>query len=297
MRRRTRFITPGRVNHDKFLSLASLTIDDEEDFASRVTLFSMPNNPTTPTKPPVREDRDTLIQNKCGVTSIERSRDILTELLTVSDATTLTNPDTSQFKAREWVDKIDPAIICSVSKKRIEQRYRLALLYYELGGSTWLRCKAKEDTTDAIPEDECPGIRFLDKSNECEWYGITCGDSFNVATAEFMDAYYPLEVLDLQSNDLSGKLYEEFYDFTMLKQIFLNDNFLSGTIGDEVGNFKDVTILQLDSNLFEGSVPEQGLLQMERLGTFRPNIVSPLYLLLDDRVQRVYGRVLVFLFH
>mmetsp|Transcript_21265 Transcript_21265/g.52679 ORF Transcript_21265/g.52679 Transcript_21265/m.52679 type:complete len:357 (+) Transcript_21265:132-1202(+) len=264
VRRRTRFVAPRFDDtEDTLLALASL-IREDEDFASRVSSYSMPKNPTTPTKPPGREDRDILIQNKCGVTAIERSRDILTELLTVSDASALTNPYTSQFKAREWVDKNDPAIICSMNKKRIDQRYRLALLYYELGGSSWTRCKAEDDVDDST-EEECPGNRFLDKSNECEWYGMICGDSFNVATAEWMDAYYPLEVLDLQSNNLSGKLYKEFYDFPKLKEIFLNDNSLSGTISEEIGNFQDVTVLQLDSNSFDGSIPEQGLFEMKKL--------------------------------
>ena len=216
---------------------------------------------------PKPRNRDTLIQEKCGLTALERSRDILTVLLQISDTQSLTNPEASQFKARDWVDNIDEAIICADNKARIEQRYRLALLYYELGGSQWTRCKAATDVIAKHKDKGCPGTRFLDKADECEWYGVDCGDSYNVATAEWMDAYYPIESLDLQSNNLQGELYDEFYGFTSLKELRFNDNSLSGTIGDEIGQLTDLTVLQLDSNNFEGPVPRTGLLKLTQLST------------------------------
>ena len=268
VRRRTRFIKPRlEAVKGKLMSQVSLFLDDKE-FNFRAE-FSMPGSPTMiPVKPPAREGRDTLIQNKCGVTALERSRDILSELLTVSDASALRNPETSQYKAREWLDNIDKAIICSDNTDRIDQRYRLALLYYELGGSTWTRCKADQDVIASSKEEECPGKRFLDMSDECDWYGMKCDESYNVATTEGMDAYYPLEVLNIQSNNVNGELYKEFYGFPSLKQILLSDNSLSGTIDEEIRNFQDVTVLQLDFNSFEGPVPENGLFEMKQLGMF-----------------------------
>lgn len=272
VRRRTRYIPKivDRQKGDPISNISFLTID-AEDLAFRGGIsFSMPDVPTTapaepPAQPPSREDRALLIENKCQITAIERSRDILTELLTVSDSSSLTNPETSQFKAREWLDHKDPAIICSQNKERIDQRYRLALLYFELGGSSWTRCKAEQDLTESNDEADCPGKRFLDKDNECEWYGLNCGDSYNDVTAEWLDAYYPLEVLNLQFNNLEGELFDEFYDFRGLKEIFLNNNNLSGTISEDIGNLKKVSVLQLESNLFDGPVPEAGLFDLERL--------------------------------
>lgn len=226
--------------------------------------------------PPALRNRDTLIREKCGLTALERSRDILTGLLTISDSVALTNPETSQFKARDWVDNIDEAIICADNRDRIEQRYRLALLYYELGGSEWRRCKAVTDVTASHKEEKCPEERFLDKSDECEWYGVDCGKSYNIATAEWMDAYYPVESLDLQANNLNGALYEEFYGFASLKELRLNDNSLSGAIGDEIGNLTGITVLQLDSNQFEGVVPQTGLLEMTQLGKLSSIVLEKL---------------------
>lgn len=269
IRRRARYIPKildgdrrgraSKISRDSFLN-------DDEDRLFRGISFSMPDYPTvSPAEPPTKKNRDLLIENKCGVTAIERSRDILTELLTVSDSSTLINPETSQFKAREWLDNVDPALICPQNRKRIDQRYRLALLYFELGGSSWTRCKADQDVTDSDVKDDCPGARFLDKANECEWGGMDCGDSYNHVKSDWLDSYYPLEVLDLQSNNLVGSLFVEFYGFLNLKEIFLNNNSLSGTIDEEIGNFEGITVLRLDSNMFDGDIPEDGLLAMEKL--------------------------------
>ena len=101
-----------------------------------------------PAEPPTREDRDLEIQLKCGVTALERSRDILTELLMVSDPLTLVDPNTPQFQARIWLDDIDDAIICPENNRRVHQRYRLALLYFQMGGGDWTVCNAVEEDED-----------------------------------------------------------------------------------------------------------------------------------------------------
>jgi len=244
-RRRTRYIS----NADKYLEeylqglkgpfhsrvggvKEILWSEDEESLVFDARVFSMPNKPTQPpamppAMPPTREDRDELIQKKCGITEIERKRDILTEVLKISDQSTLTNPQTNQFKALTWLDEVDPAIICPEKKDRINQRYRLALLYYELGGSSWTRCRAAKDATDS-DEEKCPGKPFLDKANECEWGGMDCGDSYNDVTAEWLDAYYPLKGFDLASNNLVGEIYDEFYDFRDLTYIAIQENAVLG---------------------------------------------------------------------
>lgn len=102
----------------------------------------------SPAEPPTREDRDIAIQLKCGMTALERSRDILTELLMVSDSLALVDPDTPQFQARIWLDNIDKALICPENNLRIHQRYRLALLYYQLGGGDWTVCNAVDENED-----------------------------------------------------------------------------------------------------------------------------------------------------
>lgn len=279
-------------------------------------------SPISPVQPPTREDRDLLIQTKCGITAIERSRDILAELLTVSTSSSLINPETSQFKARDWLDNIDSAILCPEDSERTHQRYRLALLYYQMGGDQWTRCRAEDDTSSST--EDCSEKPFLDKVNECEWYGMSCGDAYNnnddddedAVIVDWLDEYYPLEVLNLQSNNLSGQLFDELYGFQNLKKILLdgngkitgsiseqignlvylqemefgdntisgtipdtvygmielsslglNNNRLVGSISDQIGNISNIIVLQLHSNFFDGPIPEEGLLQLEQLGT------------------------------
>ncbi|KAL3922946.1 MAG: hypothetical protein SGARI_006334 [Bacillariaceae sp.] len=218
-----------------------------------------------------------MIQAKCGITGLERSRDILVELLKVSRAPNLVNPETSQFAARDWIDHVDEAIVCPENMERVHQRYRLALLYFQMGGSQWARCRA-EDTTLTIVYDEleiemdegCPGgVPFLDEKNECEWYGMSCGDAFTSMQAELTDEYFPLEVLDLQSNNLGGELFDELYGFDKLKQMLLNGNErISGTLSEDVAALVSLQDLDLSNNAISGSLPGEvyGLTELRSLG-------------------------------
>ena len=193
--------------------------------------------PTPPEEPPTREDRDLLIQTKCDTTAIERSRDILSELLTVSDSSSLINPETSQFKARDWLDNIDSAIICPGESERIHQRYRLALLYYQLGGDQWTRCSSQEKHTSSLlslpvsskvddddddEEEECPENPWLGAGNECQWYGMSCSGDDATSNDDDDNEYRPLEVLNLQSNNLSGELFDELVGLEQLGTLYDN---------------------------------------------------------------------------
>lgn len=302
--------------------------------------------PTTPpAEPPTREDRDIAIQLKCGITALERSRDILTELLTVSDALSLVNPDTSQFTARNWIDNVDAAIICPENPERIHQRYRLALLYYEMGGGDWTVCNAvtedegameqtsgridvadsKDMYADAvdrprsginatmlnvtrnsvtefaqpslapfeeasqIPSDmpslvpslqpsstpvanatnvtavsattrqaACPGVPFLSRQNECEWYGIVCSSDYDPVAGDMYDEYFPLEALELPFNNLNGALFVELYGFERLERLSLRGNlFITGTISSQIGQLgPTLKELDLGGNGISGTLPD-----------------------------------------
>ena len=231
------------------------------------TALVLPTNSPTrpPAEPPTREDREVLIQAKCGITGLERSRDILVELLKVSRAPNLVNPVTSQFAARDWIDNVDEAIVCPENMERIHQRYRLALLYFQMGGSQWTRCRAGDTTLTVVYDDleimadeGCPGTPFLDKTNECEWYGVSCGDGYDPMQAEMLDEYFPLDALDLQANNLNGELFDELYGFGQLEQMLLNGNQrISGTISEDISALVNVQDLNLGGNLISGSLPSE----------------------------------------
>jgi Leucine-rich repeat (LRR) protein len=241
-----------------------------------------PTNAPPPAEPPTRDDnRDALIEAKCGVTALERSRDILAELLTVSSSSSLVNPETPQFQGREWIDNIDPAIICpNHSPQRIHQRYRLSLLYYQMGGDDWIQCSAihnnndnsnvdndgsNESTTIVDPASvvpTCQGIPFLDERNECEWYGMSCGTDYDQADGdeqkeEEEDLYYPLQELVLPSNNLVGTLFDELYGLDGIQRLNLQGNKqIGGTISDKISELSQLRELDLGGNTLSGSIPD-----------------------------------------
>lgn len=216
-----------------------------------------------PAEPPTREDREVLIQAKCGLTAIERSRDILVELLKVSRAPDLVNPITSQFAARDWIDNVDGAIICHDNVDRIHQRYRSALLYFEMGGSQWTRCRADDaslpvvyDDLEVAADEGCPGVPFLDKKNECGWYGMDCGETYDSEQADWLDRYFPLQGIDLQSNNLAGTLFDELYGLGELRVLQLSGNEkILGSLSEDIGLLGGLEELDISGNALSGSLP------------------------------------------
>lgn len=258
---------------------------------SAPTITATPTASPTTSSAPTSTPRADKIFDKCEVTELERSRDILSVLSFVSSPDALITFGTPQFYARAWIDEIDPAIICAEDAARLAQRYRVAVLYYALGGAGW--------TTST---------GWLEGQNECEWFGLSCdgydgtSDAFFPITeinlnennvvgelppeiyglVEIMNLFMqknsisgsiPSEIinlsklakLDLDTNDLSGSLPSEFYELGQLDTIDLNNNNLNGPLTDAIGNLLQLSILQLENNNFSGPVPATGLLRLEKL--------------------------------
>lgn len=252
------------------------------------------DSPTfSPTQPP--EDREQIVREKCGVTGLERSRDILSILSLISDPVLLVTPSASQFQARDFVDQVDSAIICASDQERIEQRYRLALFYFNFGGDAWENCRAADDAgfNDLCLEEdvrnsrrlamakqqdsfkimtinrrnadrrtqeeqaETVGTRWLDGVNECNWFGIDCGDEFNADPEGNDTTYFPVVTIDLSANNLEGALLPDLMGFEALEALFLDGNLkISGTIPREISNLAALEVLDLDKNKISGSLPD-----------------------------------------
>lgn len=253
-----------------------------------------------PTPPVVDHEEAVLV--KCGVTSLERSRDILSILSLISDPVDLVSPSTPQFQARDWLDNADPAVVCADAAERIAQRYRVALLYFNLGGPTWFNCRALEDADEndmcmvedvrnerrlkKILEDsngdvqailkyrpstgsrsledtqetrETPAIRWLDGSNECDWYGLDCGDDFNQLGEDAEpDAYFPLITIDLGTNNLMGPLITELFGFPELNGFFMDGNLkITGTIPSAVSSLTKLEYFDIDDSELTGPLPDE----------------------------------------
>ena len=244
-----------------------------------------------------RSPRDLLIEEKCGVTELERSRDILTLLMTVSEGIMLVSPDTSQYQARMWIDEVDEGIICADNVERLVQRYRASLFYYQMNGPLWSNCRAMADSDGS---DDCltvaeegtfgedltvrrvlegsaqrklnnrirrrlqgqevtvPGVRFLDASHECEWFGLSCGSAFDskYSSRAGGDGYYPIIEISLPDNGLAGELFDELYGFTNLVGLYLDGNRrITGRISPMLGDLEYLEYLDLDENSLSGELP------------------------------------------
>lgn len=191
-----------------------------------------------------------------------------------------------QFRAVEWLVQIDPLSLCP-GDENLEQRYILAVLYFQTGGEWWTRCSP-------MSAEVCDqGEAFLSGANECAWGGVNC-DSSSRVTALHLDsnnlsgslpselgrlAYLVeldmddneltgsiprilgqlsfLEIVDLDDNQLTGSIPEELYSVSSLEILDLDINQLTGTISTLIGNLVNLYYLQIDSNKFTGSIPSE----------------------------------------
>ena len=298
-RARNAFEIMGEQKVDKRVSPRGLEADIAEELRRLLEIelqadmsMSMPVDPPTPAEidpptPPTRVSpsptatpRALLVKEKCGITELERSRDILSILYTISLPVDLVTPDSPQYKARDWIDHVDDAIVCANKGDRISQRYIAALLYYQLGGDDWFNCRAQIDSdfNDLCLEDarrarklehnitegdlldnsvERAGVRFLDELNECEWFGFSCGLEYDPVAGNDDDAYFPIQGIDLSDNNLAGNLFNELFNLMDLEFIKMDGNRrISGSIPEVVGNLTKLRELDLDDNALTGVLPD-----------------------------------------
>jgi hypothetical protein len=80
---------------------------------------------------------------------------------------------TSQNQAFTWLIGEDAARVCPANRLDVVQRYVMATSYFSLGGDNWNVCSAAP--TNGAPATPCPnGQRYLDRSNVCQWFNVTC---------------------------------------------------------------------------------------------------------------------------
>lgn len=216
----------------------------------------------------------------------------------VSTAASLTNTNSPQYKAYEWLDKVDDRIVCPVAANEITQRYIVAVLYFAMNGSGWKKCQAD---TDIGPCDT--GERWLSLFHVCQWYGLECDEGTKALTKitlkdNGLDGTLPtelftldgltglsldhnknirgtipndigglvnLEYIELDDNALQGSIPEALYGMTTLKAIDLNGNQLQGTLSENIGDLTELMVLQVEDNMLIGTVPWIGLALLEEL--------------------------------
>lgn len=238
LRRRVRRASV-EVEHSNKLEGVSGFLDNDMDtkfFADETLRFlQMSMSVTGPTNAPSVDVLGPLVEAKCSVSKDERSRDILSILTPLSEEMdSLLIANTVQYQARMFVDETDPALLCASDSDRIQQRYRAAIVYYSMGGSSW--------TTST---------NWMTEAHECEWFGFEC-DGYTAGS----EAYVPISAIRLDENGLSGELPYELFGLPSLQRLVMEGNSVSGSIPEGISQATQLATLDLDFNSLTGALPD-----------------------------------------
>lgn len=99
----------------------------------------------------------------------KRGHGILSRLLDISDAKSLTHKTSPQHYAMCWIIYNDPAQLSPKNGARLRQRYAAVVLFYATGGGNH---KWKQNNG------------WLTKTHECKWYGIKCNFSNQITAID-----------------------------------------------------------------------------------------------------------------
>lgn len=160
------------------------------------------------------------------------------------------------MNCRAWEDS-DMTDMCLEEDVRTARR--LKQMMEESNGKASIanyRPRTKRDLQNNSEKfDEEESTRWLSDTNECEWFGLDCGDAF--LDGGSADAYFPLVNIDLGSNNLNGPLLPEFFGFLELQALFMDGNInISGSIPEELGQMNQLKFLDIDDSAVSGSLPE-----------------------------------------
>jgi Leucine-rich repeat (LRR) protein len=132
---------------------------------------------------------------------------------------------------------------CSISESEYNA---LNDFYIYTNGEHW---KNRENKWEfPIPFDP------IDLNKPCDttlskWYGLTCIELDNDVCS--------IIHINLERNNLRGRIAKEIDKLTNLQYLFLNDNYLTGSIPIQLFNFTNLTQIGLYSNQLNGSLPSQ----------------------------------------
>ena len=217
--------------------------------------------------PTIGSVETTLPTNSCGITPSEREFQITDNLSVISFPELFDQADTPQAKALNWIITDDVTQLCPEDASLV-QRYTLALFYFAMNGDNWNECSAPADYDPAIvdlaniacnltttnatalfPTDIRGTNAWLTPDSECTWGGVSCYAE-NTANA------FKVNVIEMESNGLSGALPEEMQELTAIRFFALERGDITGTIPSSFGNLQSLLLLDFDYNELTGTLPD-----------------------------------------
>jgi hypothetical protein len=194
----------------------------------------------------------------CGsMTPDERERQLRAILSTASDEKMFDNGASPQGRAYDWIINEDPMHVCPSTDCQIIQRFALATLYFSTVGEEWTNCNAdpaattcpeNQPTATRINQDwgcDAFSTRWLADSHECDWCGNRC------------NADMCMTEIQIEINNLAGKLPEELTVMTNLTSIRLEQGNITGAIPNSMAALDQLMVLDFDFQDLTGSIPEE----------------------------------------
>ena len=205
--------------------------------------------------------------NSCGLTPSERESQIRDNLSGISFPELFDQANTPQAKALNWIIADDVSQLCPDDASLV-QRYTLAVFYFATNGDNWNECSAPVEydpaiidlaniecnltttnATDLFPTDIRGTNAWLTPDSECLWGGVSCYAE-NTANA------FKVNVIEMESNGLSGTLPEEMQELTTIRFFALERGQISGTIPSSFGNLQSLLLMDFDYNELTGTLPD-----------------------------------------
>jgi hypothetical protein len=168
----------------------------------------------------------------------------------------LDDPASPAGKAWWWILNEDGWGICEASDPTLVQRFVLALVYFAMGGDSWVS-----------PDSDTP---FLSPVSECEWTGIHCNVAGFVRNVELGTLFSLCDglhnaMLSITSNisffscadgrNLSGSIPSEIAFISTLRVLGMKDNQIVGAIPESLNALHPFLVLRVQNNQLGGTIP------------------------------------------
>lgn len=177
----------------------------------------------------------------------------------VIDSSTLNDPTSPQYLAREWLMTLDNSIWASTENTQLMvERYAMTVLDIALAGELAVRtptltvCDWIGVECVEMSEERMDGVSTRAHIRQINWArrGLT-----GSLPEEIVLVQEYLWKIDLAENDLVGPLPDTFYSLTNLTHVYLHNNRLSGGISDRIANMPQLVDVYFGHNELTGSIP------------------------------------------